>query len=203
MGCFGMSTHQTSWVWLLSYDGPTQVIMKFRSFTGVQDQSQFITICVSVRVTQKVTSHDMEEIQVVTILLKCFQPLYLVEPYEISSPEKKHFLVTCADPTHHVLKIRKENAVQLRLPTNQVSFCVWPVWGVTQELRRGWVVPQNKEIEVFREGDVDFQKVIQPILLKKKKISVILSFVAFLKVPQWHAEFLNHLLRKILGLWGL
>lgn len=35
--------------------------------------------------------------------------------------------------------------------------------------KRGWVVPQNKEIEVFREGDVDFQKVIQPILLKKNQ----------------------------------
>lgn len=28
---------------------------------------------------------------------------------------------------------------------------------------KGWVMPQNKEIEVFREGDINFQKVIQPI----------------------------------------
>lgn len=124
-------------------------------------------VCVSIKVTQKLTSH-YKEIQALLYLLQFHISCNFVEAYEISNPVKRHFTDTCADckprwwnqeRKHHAAWLTNKSGLIIHMPSGKE-------W---QELERGWAMLQNKEILILWCFN-----------------SVILNSVMFLKVHQEH-----------------
>lgn len=177
MGWFGMSTHQTR-QGLITHTmmDPLELLQSLGHFLEYKTKINSQQSMSQSELPKKSPVFTCRKIQVLLCLLQVRHSQGLPAPvlgwskknFQSSGKNKtfpKHMHRACKpwhwnqEGEHCAAHVANKSGLILRMSSVESD----------PETMKGWFMPQNKEIEAFREGDVDFRKVIQPIHFFKKQ----------------------------------